>query len=465
MSLPLGREYLGIIEAARNLGLLVSDPAVTQTTGGTHVVGSEHYDGRAVDFGFNLQGGADNLEALYNAFLPYAQGPGHVIDELFYDPLGGWADGMNIGAIGSHDAHVHVGVKPTVDLAEAMGYPPATASGPGGINPAAYYDGVGTAGWSPWMDADELVTGLISTATLRSGADFWPYATNAEANAAARAGDDVRGAPSNVGRRISASASWFAAGRYGALREHVFREIDVAYALANKPTYPPSLFDDENFEYQVDWDYIPESTGSPYAGQAVEWESDDPGVLIPGGQVAVTQAAPSTWTNPDANPPGFGHHFPVVVAPGPTWAWGTTPLDDAWDYTAAAAGLSLGTVWVRATMDGDVLFDGVSSQPDLSPYVGANGRLALVIRAGLGDLDGERLTEIAPSTFFRGEVAAASLNLDLRVKVRYPRFRYWRPGGTTPTGPCAPRMRAFDLTSEVGRRRSSFQGRFNASLH
>jgi hypothetical protein len=30
------------------------------------------------------------------------------VTELFYDPLGGWADGKSIGSIGGHSDHVHI---------------------------------------------------------------------------------------------------------------------------------------------------------------------------------------------------------------------------------------------------------------------------------------------------------------------------------------------------------------------
>jgi len=38
--------------------------------------------------------------------LSMARAP--MIEELFYDPLGGWADGSSIGPIGGHGSHVHV---------------------------------------------------------------------------------------------------------------------------------------------------------------------------------------------------------------------------------------------------------------------------------------------------------------------------------------------------------------------
>lgn len=143
MSMTPGTEYLGIIQAVRNLGLLVTQPTVGQTTGGQHTAGSEHYAGRAVDFGVGSQG-AENVRAIYRAILPYAKGAGHVVDELFFDPSGsGWSDGVNIGPIGGHSDHVHVGVRVGVDLSDEMGYPPLLASGGGGANPGSIQDGDG----------------------------------------------------------------------------------------------------------------------------------------------------------------------------------------------------------------------------------------------------------------------------------------------------------------------------------
>jgi hypothetical protein len=41
------------------------------------------------------------------AFAKYAKGYLSELEELFYDPLGGWDGGTSIGAIGGHDDHVH----------------------------------------------------------------------------------------------------------------------------------------------------------------------------------------------------------------------------------------------------------------------------------------------------------------------------------------------------------------------
>jgi hypothetical protein len=40
--------------------------------------------------------------------------PNGEINELFYDPLGGYDEGKNIGAIGGHGSHVHVGADPSL---------------------------------------------------------------------------------------------------------------------------------------------------------------------------------------------------------------------------------------------------------------------------------------------------------------------------------------------------------------
>jgi hypothetical protein len=76
---------------------------------GTHVPHSEHYEGRARDYGDH----ASDCEAIANHLRPYAQGPGHILDELFYAPTGDWwKNGTNLlrNQIGDHDDHVHAGI-------------------------------------------------------------------------------------------------------------------------------------------------------------------------------------------------------------------------------------------------------------------------------------------------------------------------------------------------------------------
>lgn len=114
--------WRSIIEAVRDTGQSFGYPADTQITHGTHAAGSEHYQGRAVDFGT----ATSNPDAIFRALRPYAMGGRAAIDELFWDPSGeGWKNGSNIGPIGHHSDHVHVGIPAGEDLAGML------AGGPG----------------------------------------------------------------------------------------------------------------------------------------------------------------------------------------------------------------------------------------------------------------------------------------------------------------------------------------------
>jgi phage-related protein len=87
---------------ARQLGF---NPSQGQMTGGTHVKGSLHYQGKAID----MSGSASAMkEAFYSSIATF----GSRINELFYDPIG-WHinDGKKIGgALGGHNDHVHLGL-------------------------------------------------------------------------------------------------------------------------------------------------------------------------------------------------------------------------------------------------------------------------------------------------------------------------------------------------------------------
>lgn len=80
---------------AQRMGL-----TITSTTGGSHTSGSYHYAGRA----FDASGPAARMAAYYQAAKARW---GRNITELFYDPLGGIDNGVEIGAIGGHGGHVH----------------------------------------------------------------------------------------------------------------------------------------------------------------------------------------------------------------------------------------------------------------------------------------------------------------------------------------------------------------------
>lgn len=76
---------------------------VTSTTGGQHVAGSFHYQGRAID----VAGSFNQMAAFFSAALRTFGGS---IRELFFDPMGFYIDnGRAIrGAIGGHSDHVHL---------------------------------------------------------------------------------------------------------------------------------------------------------------------------------------------------------------------------------------------------------------------------------------------------------------------------------------------------------------------
>jgi hypothetical protein len=111
------------IDAALSaLGLTFGAPTTGQTTGGSHAPGSEHYQGRARDYG----DANSDVKAVATALLPYAQGPNAPIDELFFAPLNifyktGQAITPDDALRQGHYNHVHVGIRPGVDLAAAIG--------------------------------------------------------------------------------------------------------------------------------------------------------------------------------------------------------------------------------------------------------------------------------------------------------------------------------------------------------
>ncbi len=107
--------------ALTDLGISFGAPTTAQTTGGSHVQTSEHYQGRARDYG----DATSDPRAIALALLPYAQGPGAPIDELFYTPLNlFYKNGSPITPSSSlaaeHQDHVHVGIAPGVDLAAVV---------------------------------------------------------------------------------------------------------------------------------------------------------------------------------------------------------------------------------------------------------------------------------------------------------------------------------------------------------
>lgn len=62
--------------------------------------------GHAIDYGF----GPSDAHAIWDLLLPFARGAGAPIRELFFDPRGGFDEGVDIGPIGNHDDHVHAAI-------------------------------------------------------------------------------------------------------------------------------------------------------------------------------------------------------------------------------------------------------------------------------------------------------------------------------------------------------------------
>lgn len=103
-------------------GVRIDSPSVGATVGGVHTQGSRHYLGRARDYGCS---GSD-CEAIWAALLPFAQGEHHQLEELFFDPKGGWDNGQDIGPIGGHGGHVHAALREGGSLSNPDPFPETT---------------------------------------------------------------------------------------------------------------------------------------------------------------------------------------------------------------------------------------------------------------------------------------------------------------------------------------------------
>lgn len=93
-------------------GVRFGAPTLSQTTGGGHVQGSEHYQGRARDYGDSNS----DCNTIANIFAAYAVGSGYQVDELFYTPLdifykNGAAFGPSSTLRNESQDHVHVGLR------------------------------------------------------------------------------------------------------------------------------------------------------------------------------------------------------------------------------------------------------------------------------------------------------------------------------------------------------------------
>jgi hypothetical protein len=103
------RMLAALAEGKRRRLELTENPAVDPVDHFTHSSGSLHYAelrpgvGRAVD----VYGSSRQLRAYGEWALDCFGVQG--LTELFYDPLGGWADGHDLGSIGGHDDHLHIG--------------------------------------------------------------------------------------------------------------------------------------------------------------------------------------------------------------------------------------------------------------------------------------------------------------------------------------------------------------------
>jgi hypothetical protein len=103
------KDHLPIADGAIHVGTAVAKKfglTVTSTTGGSHVPGSYHYSGRAID----ISGDSKQMAKAYRYIrknVPHAK-----LTELFYDPAGVYFDnGQKVkGAIGGHSDHIHLAI-------------------------------------------------------------------------------------------------------------------------------------------------------------------------------------------------------------------------------------------------------------------------------------------------------------------------------------------------------------------
>ncbi|MFL6144513.1 MAG: hypothetical protein ACJ72N_21955 [Labedaea sp.] len=133
--------------ALRALGIRIGAPTPGQTTSGGHVAGSEHFQGRARDYGTS----DSDADAIARALVPFAQGPDAPVDELFYSPLGifydsGKAYSPTPTERANHYSHVHVGIRPGVDLAAAVAGGAASSSSSGTATLISSIPGAGLVG-------------------------------------------------------------------------------------------------------------------------------------------------------------------------------------------------------------------------------------------------------------------------------------------------------------------------------
>ena len=101
-----GSSYKDLIKLGKRFGLAIQGDF--QTTGGKHAKGSNHYAGRAVDFG-----DANNSQEALRALAAYARANPGRFRELYFNPLGwGIKNGKIIKGLtmAGHDDHLHIAV-------------------------------------------------------------------------------------------------------------------------------------------------------------------------------------------------------------------------------------------------------------------------------------------------------------------------------------------------------------------
>lgn len=160
MSWP--QEAQAIIDFATEKGIRgAANRSAGQVTSGTHASGSEHYQGRAVDFG-GADSDAGAVEAL---FAPMAATPGSPVDELYGYNGASFKNGAVLSPepAGHKGNHTHVGVRQgtTLDALRSGKAGPATGTATVAVDPkAGFLSGLtGPGGGKGWATRVAYVVG------------------------------------------------------------------------------------------------------------------------------------------------------------------------------------------------------------------------------------------------------------------------------------------------------------------
>jgi hypothetical protein len=102
---PTAQPWQSIDRYLKGRGIKVGAPTIGQTTGGRHVAGSVHYDGRGRDYGRT-----SNYIGIAHALVHIALDPNGPIEELF-GPGVSIDNGRRVPTVPNHDTHTHVGLK------------------------------------------------------------------------------------------------------------------------------------------------------------------------------------------------------------------------------------------------------------------------------------------------------------------------------------------------------------------